>query len=721
MANLFEKKPPAHRWNFFRAGGFDQVLLETGEDFRSLDQLDPKLWVALACPAKGLEFDTRTLELIDTDGDGRIRVPEILSAVRWACSVLKDAGELARGGASLPLAAIDDSNPEGARLLASARQILANLGKGEADAISLDDLADPARIFAHTVFNGDGIVPAEAGATPEEKALIQDIMACLGSDTDRSGAPGVSQARVDQFFAEAQAYEQWRAKAEADAAMILPLGDATADVAQTFGAVKAKVDDYFTRCRLAAFDARAAGPLNRAEAEYAALAGKVLSPAEEDLAGFPLAQVAAGKPLPLQEGLNPAWAEAVGRLRDQVVKPLLGARAELTLEEWKGLSAKFAAHEAWLAAKAGSAVEKLGLARVREILAGKGKDALAALIGKDLALEAEANAVASVERLVRYHRDLHTLLNNFVAFRDFYARRGKAVFQAGVLYLDGRSCELCLRVDDEAKHGALAGLSRAYLAYCACTRKGSAEKMTIVAAFTGGDSDFLMVGRNGVFYDRKGQDWDATITKVVENPISIRQAFWSPYKRVGKMIGEQIEKLAASKEKAVQDQAAAGVAGAGAAVEASKPAAPAAFDIGKFAGVFAAIGLALGAIGTAIAALVTGLLNLAWWQIPLAFAGVLLVISGPSMIIAALKLRQRNLGPLLDASGWAVNARAMLNIPFGGALTSIATLPEGAKRSLSDPYAQKKQPWGLYLFLLILLAAGAWAVYRFYGEALGLR
>lgn len=721
MAHLSSKETKPRRWSFFRAGGFDQVLLETGEDLMALGELDQKLWVALACPAKGLEFDSRTLELLDTDNDGRIRVPEVVAAVRWAGSVLKDPEELVRGGASLPLAAIDNAHPEGAQLLASARQILVNLGKGDAEGIAPEDLADPARIFAHTVFNGDGIVPPEAGETAADQALIQDILACLGSDIDRSGAPGVSQARVDEFFAAAKAHSDWRAKAEADAKVILPLGDATAAAAQTFGAVKDKVNDYFTRCRLAAFDPRAAGPLNRAEADYAALAVKALSPAEADLAAFPLARVAAGKPLPLGEGLNPAWSDAVEKLSDQVVVPLLGAKTELTLEEWQALCAKFAPYEAWLGAKAGSAVEKLGLDRLREILAGPGRATLAALIAKDLTLEAEANAIASVERLVRYHRDLFALLNNFVSFRDFYTRRTKAVFQVGTLYLDGRSCDLCLRVDDDAKHAALAGLSRAYLAYCACTRQGSTEKMTIVAAFTGGDSDFLMVGRNGVFYDRKGRDWDATIIKVVENPISVRQAFWSPYKRVGKLIGEQIEKMSAAKEKAVHDRAAAGVAGAGTAVGAPKAAAPAAFDIGKFAGVFAAIGLALGAIGTAIAALVTGLLGLAWWEIPLAFAGLLLVISGPSMIIAALKLRQRNLGPLLDASGWAVNARAMLNIPFGGALTAVAALPEGSRRSLSDPYAQKKQPWRLYLLILLLVVAAGWAGYHFYGAALGLR
>jgi hypothetical protein len=83
------------------------------------------------------------------------------------------------------------------------------------------------------------------------------------------------------------------------------------------------------------------------------------------------------------------------------------------------------------------------------------------------------------------------------------------------------------------------------------------------------------------------------------------------------------------------------------------------------------------------------------------------------MLLAYLKLRQRNLGPLLDASGWAINGRARINVPFGGALTVLAALPEGAERSLKDPYAEKRRPWGLYLTLLLLGAvAFAWYVGR---------
>jgi hypothetical protein len=88
---------------------------------------------------------------------------------------------------------------------------------------------------------------------------------------------------------------------------------------------------------------------------------------------------------------------------------------------------------------------------------------------------------------------------------------------------------------------------------------------------------------------------------------------------------------------------------------------------------------------------------------PVGALGLLLAISGPSMLIAWLKLRQRNVGPILDANGWSVNALAKINIPFGSALTKVAALPRGARRQLRDPFAQKRRPWGLYLTLLVLL------------------
>jgi hypothetical protein len=688
-----------HTWKFFRAGGFDQVKIESGADLANLDQLDQKLWVALACPSRGVEFDTRTLDLIDTDKDGRIRAPEMIAAGKWAAACLKNPDDLLKGSSSLPLSAINDATPEGKQLLASAKQILANLGKKDATAITAEDTGDTIKIFAQTVFNGDGIIPADSAPDDATKAVINDIIACVGAETDRSGKPGISQAKVDQFFAEAAAFSEWNKKAETDAANVLPLGDATAGAAAALKAIKAKVDDYFARCRLAAFDARALAALNRQESEYLALAAKDLSITAAEVAGFPLARIEAGRPLPLKDGVNPAWAGAVAALQAQVVKPLLGDKTSLTEAEWTALCGKLAAYEGWSGGKAGAAVEKLGLKRVREILAGKSKETITALIAKDKALEPEANAIAAVDRLVRYHRDLFKLANNFVAFRDFYTRQDKAIFQAGTLYLDQRSCELCLRVEDPGKHAAMAGLAGSYLAYCDCVRKATGEKMAIVAAFTGGDSDNLMVGRNGIFYDRQGRDWDATITKIVDNPISIRQAFWAPYKKFVRTIEEMAAKRAAAAE-AAADAKMTAAASAVTTADKAKPAEPKKIDVGAVA----AMGVAFGAIGTALAYVLGLFKGLAFWQLVLAFVGLLLVISGPSMIIAWLKLRKRNLGPILDANGWAVNAKAKMNVPFGGSLTAVAKLPPGAQLAAADDkFGEKPAVWPKLLLFVIIV------------------
>ncbi|MFV8825041.1 hypothetical protein ACNKW1_10020 [Thauera sp. WH-2] len=705
------KDKKGHPWRFFRSGGFDQVRIETADDLRHLGELDQKLWSALACPTSGLEFDSRTLQLLDADGDGRIRVPEIVTAANWVCAVLREPEVLFRGVDGLPLAAIDPDHPEGARLLATARKVLAYLDKADAEQIAVSDLTDTSRLFAPDHLNGDGIVPAELTTDATLVRAIGLIIDGFGSADDRSGKPGVDAERVNAFFAAAQALSDWQAQAEADAATLLPLGADTGAAAAVFEAVRDKVEDYFTRCRLAAFDERAVTALNPADETYASLAVQALDAAAEGVAALPLAMVGPGRALPLEVGLNPAWEAGIARLRDTVVQPVFGVRESLSWSEWQALSRRFDAYRAWMAAKPTNPLAAMEIAELRVLLDSGVRAALDALIQQDLGAETAAAQVDALERLVRYNRDLVQLLRNFVTLSDFYGTREKAIFQAGTLYLDQRSCELCLRVTDMGRHAALAPLSGTYLVYCDCVRQGEAP-MTIVAALTGGDADEMMVpGRNGVFYDRQGRDWNASVVKVVEAPISVRQAFWSPYKRIGRMIGEQIQKFAAAREKAVDERAAAGVAGAGAKVEAPPAPAPApAFDIAKFAGIFAAIGLALGALGTALAAVVSGFLSLPAWQMPLVVVGIVLLISGPSMLLAWLKLRQRNLGPLLDANGWAVNTRARINIPFGAALTGVAALPAGASRSLSDPYAEKGSPWGTWIFLLIVVAAvvAAW-------------
>ena len=709
---------PSHTWKFFRAGGFDQVQIDNGEDLLALKELDQKLWVALSCPTRGIEFDTRTLDLIDYDNDAHVHANEVLAAIGWAGGLLRNSDLLVQGSDTMALADIDDSSEEGQRILVSAQYILKSLGKPEATRISLADMDDIEKFVAGLEFNGDGVVPPDRIADEGVRATVEDIIKCRGSIADVGGKAGINQEISDTFFGEVTAYSDWQAKGDGDADIQF-LGKKTHAAADIFHTVKEKVSDYFTRCQMAAYDARAAMPLSRSTEDYQGIAAQTLSAQNTDIANFPLATVEADKPLPLISGINPAWQRQIEAFRELAIVPLFGKKENLLAREWAALCAKFAAFEAWQATKPATSAEQLGITRLGEIFGGKHREAIDSLITQDKAVEAEVKAIRSVEKLLRYTRDLYNLVNNFVSFRSFYTGRDKAIFQVGTLYLDGRSCDLCVRVEDIGKHAEFASMSGLYLAYCDCVRNGGTEKVSIAAAFTAGDSDFLMVGRNGIFYDRKGQDWDATIVRILDHPISIRQAFWSPYKKLSKFINDQLQKLAASKAAAADEKlikAAVDVnmpVAAGTPPPAPKPP----FDVGKFAGIFAAIGLALGAIGGILASLVSGILGLQFWQIPLAIIGLMLMISGPAMVVAWFKLKKRNLGPVLDANGWAINARARINISFGTSLTKLAHLPEGSHRSLADPFADKKSVWPFYVLIagVIIALIAVWQM-GFFGK-----
>ena len=701
-----------HVWKLFRTGGLDQVALETGADLLSLPQLNQKLWVALSCPVKGLSLDEKTLALIDADGDGQIRAPELLSAVKWGTDRVKDAGIFLQGNDPLPLDAINDATPEGKILVSSARQILTNLGKPDATAITVAEAADTARIFSAGALNGDGVIPPEATEDVDAQALIKDIVQCLGGSVDRTGSTGVTEEQVNKFFAELTAYVTW--VGQSGSKDIAILGDATDAACSAIKAVRAKVEDFYALCRLAAYDERAIAALNQSETEFLALAAKDLRITAQQVAEFPLARINAVRTLPLLNEVNPAWAAALTALHSAAVAPIFGEeKISLTSQEWRELNAKFASYETWLGGKAGSTVEKLGLARAKEILSGQGRDELNALLAKDKALEPEFKAISAVDRLVRYHRDLRALLHNFVNFADFYSIQTKAVFQAGTLYLDSRSCDLCVRVDNPATHATLAAMSKAYIAYVECTRPNG-ERINVAACFTQGDSDYLFVGRHGIFYDRKGVDWDATIIRLIDSPISIRQSFWSPYKKFVRFIEEQVAKRAVAADSASTtklESAAVTTVDTAASGKTSPTAKPInAVGNPKFeVGTVAALGVGLGAIGTLMGAFVAGFIGLGLFM-PLGILGVILAISGPSMLIAWIKLRQRNLGPILDANGWAINGRVKITVPFGTALTHKAALPKNSTRTLGDPYAEKRSSLRFWILFIVLMGVAATAI-----------
>ena len=670
-----KKNPDAYPWQFASVGGAVRIQIRNGEDIRHLGELDRKLWTVLSCPAGGLEFDPASLKHIDADGDGNIRVDEVISAAQWLTRVIKDADTLLKGEDTIPFDNFNTEDPDGARLLSSAKQILSNL-KLEKDSISLAETSDNVKIFAETLFNGDGIItPASAGKEEALAKLITDIATCVGSATDRSGVEGVTTDHVETFYTACADYSAWKAAGTPE---VFPFGDKTADALASVEALKEKVADYFMRCKLIGFDAATSEAVDVSVEKIAAIEGN-LADASSKISDQPLAKPGKEGLLPLKEGLNPAWKGAVAAM---AALCLPEKKAGINEEEWNALVAKFAPYTAWMEAKKGAEVEPLGLEAVEAILKEDRKAALLELLEKDKAEEANALSIEEVDKLVRLYKDFYRFLNNYVVLKDFYDPDFKAIFQAGRLYIDQRSTDLCVKVDGPAPE--ISSLSGMYILYCACSSEKLGKSFNIAAVLTAGDVDGLREGKNAVFYDREGNDYTAKVTSIVENPLSLRQAFWAPYKKAARWISDKVDRNAAAKnEKSMGSlTSAADNATDGKGADAAAAVKPS-FDVGKVAG----ITIAVAAVSGVLLGLVAVLKSLTWWQWLIIIAVIMLIISLPSVFIAWRKLRHRDLGPVLNANGWAMNAASLVSVKFGKTLTSLAEYP---KLTEVDPEARKK-------------------------------
>ena len=692
-----EKK---YKWEFSNVGGTLRVRINSGEDIAHLGELDPKMWTVLSCPVKGLEIDEKSLSYMDVDSDDKIRVNDVVATADWLTSALKNPDLILTGADSIDIENFDKESPAGKKLYFSAKQILENLAK-EGSVITLADTADIVAIFAKTKFNGDGVITEASADADEDKAVIAAAVACLGGAADRSGAMGVNADLVESFYKNLADYAAWQA-----ATVEAPFGDKTDAVIDAYNALDAKVKDFFMRSKLAAFSPDSTASLDVQTASIQAISADNLTGKTDEIAAYPIARVTGKAEIDLTEPVNPAWAS-----KFELVKSLAFAdKKVLTEADWAAVGATFAAYTAWKGAKAGAAVESLGLDAVKNFLAQDRKAAVLDLIAQDSAVAEEAANIDMVNKFMHVYRDFYRLLRNFVTLTDFYDRDVTSIFQSGKLIIDQRECRFCMKVTDMAKHNASAASSGMFLVYCDCATKANPNKLQIVAAVTVGDIGDLVVGKNALYYDNAGEEWDAVITKIVDNPISVSQAFWSPYRRMATAIENLINKSAADKDAKIMADATAKINAAPAATAAGAAAQPQPFDIGKFAGIFAAIGMAVGALATALTDIFSGFLNMPWWKTLVVIAAVMLVISGPAMVMAWLKLRRRNIAPLLNANGWAVNAASKISIPFGETLTDAAKYP---KIKIKDPFAKKSSPWKAWLGAIVAVAVVACGLWLF--------
>jgi len=702
--------PTSQPMRFQRFGRSLHLRIANADDLAAACGLEPAHWVATGAPVGAFNADATFLRLLDTDANGRILCFEVVQAVRWLGKVLRDRDGVAAGSTVLRLEAIDTDDDDGRRVHESASKMLASLDAADAGEISLDQVRRIEHAVEATPVSEAGVVLPAAAQDEQIRQFIGDVVATVGGAPHPAAEPGVDRAHLDDFLAQARAHLDWLARgaigAGEDATAIMPLGPETPMAFEAYAALKGKIDQYFAQCQAVAFDARAAGRLGISDADLEALDFADPPAIAALIRDAPLARARADGVLDFAEPINPYHASALARLREQVLAPVLGpaAAGALSAGDWGKVKQRFADHEAWLADKAGAAVEPLGPETLSRYLDETYRTAVEALIAESTQTAFVLDNIRLTEKCILYQAHLLDLANNFVSFPHLYDPASRAMFETGSLVMDGRRFNLAVSVENRAAHSAVARTGNMFVLYVQVVPPGDAPTFEVAVPVTSGTKGNLCVGKRGVFEDLAGRELDARVVQVIANPISLGEGCVSPFQRLGRLLSGKIEAMTTSAEKKLD-------ATAGAAVDRAKgaPAPKAAPNRGLMAGgLLMGGGVALAALGSAVAYIGKTLSNVQNYATILIVIGVaILAVVLPTTIVAMVKLRRRDLSAILEGAGWAINARMRLTRRQGRFFTQRPRLPDGA-----DVAGRWWVPVVWLVVLVAVAAAAAWILSR---------
>lgn len=631
-------------------GGTYQHVIRRATDLRLIEKLDPALWAAVSAPLSSFNCDARLLSYLDADRSGRINISDLMTAWKWQKISLADINVIdSNGGLSPDM--IAPASPDGQALIA-AFDIFAAPGQ-EPATVELPQVQDKIRELQCGKLSGDGIIVSDAVPQTGAQALVADIIRCSGGKINSKGQIGITLDQFKKFMADAAAYIDWIGKAEN--ADFLPRGEKTAETYNKIKAIAAKIEEYFRYCKLIKADANNVSRFTSNPAAMPPL--DVSSPAAIDayLAAAPLATPSAAQEINLLKDINPAYTEAAAALAG------VAKYKTLTLEKWDALKAEFAPYEQYLNSIPGSEVEKTGCARIREYLSGDAAGQLQELFDADGQLNGKLDKLFKLEKLLLFNRDMIRFTNNFVSFKELFAAGAQSMIQAGSLIMDGRHFNMVVYVDDQATHKKLVPNSNIYVMYLKISRVGEAKTLNLAAAVTSGSSRNIYVGKRGIFVDHTGRDWEAEITELIREPVSLREAFFLPVKKLGELISSRVEKFTESSSKSLSmdlDK-----------LPVSSPPPPPPTSTFSTPALLLGGGVGIAALGSSFALLINSLKGVNLIRILISIAVIAFIVSLPLIITAAVKLRKRNLALFLESAGWAINFEMRLTRKMGKLFT----------------------------------------------------
>ena len=646
---------------FKRYGRCSHLHIATAGDLALATELDEAHWAAINAPLSTINCDPTFLDLIDTDNNSRIICHELRDAIAWTLDTLSDHAGVESASEVLKLDAINADRPDGLRIRNAAVRILKSLDEGDAGQITLEQIRQIKAQVESTPVSEAGVVLSEASDDPAIQAFIADAIDATGGSPHPGGRNGLSPTQLDAFIGSAETWLAWRLRGEipspGETTDIMPLGPETPAIYEVFASIRGKIDQYFVQCQAAALDERFVQRMGWTESELAELDFDDPATLRHVLTKAPLARARTDGTLHFDDPINPHYEQLLRQFRTEVADHILGdIGSEFTAQQWRRIKDLFESHQNWADSKPDAPIESPGVEKINAYISPEYAAAVRGLMSNSAETAFDLDNIRLTEKLVLFQARMLDLANNFVSFPHLYDPSRRAMFETGTLVIDGRRFCLAVRVNDRRAHAQIARTSSMFVLYVEVTPgAGGGDKYEVAVPVTAGSRGNLCLSKRGLFVDVEGNQCDAKVVEIIENPISLQEAFAAPFIRLGRLLTGKIESLTTQAEKKLDADATRALSKI--AADDAKASASKRSDAG---GMLMGAGVAAAALGSALAYITKTLAETSWLAILIGLLAAVLVVLLPTSIVAVLKLRKRDLSAILEGSGWGVNARMRL-------------------------------------------------------------
>lgn len=691
---------------FDKYGGYYHLRISSIKDLKHVLELPDGRWMATSCPVFGLNMDSSFLKFLDADGNNRIISDEVRESIKWMLNRVKITDSTYQNQPYLPLNLINIDTPEGKLLKDSAERVLKNLGILNSDNITLEQVRNRQSIMAKANYNGDGVIPPEVLDNQDTAQFIRDIISTIGSVDDASGLKGINESILEQFKSEARSYLEWYNQGiipeGKENTPIMIYGTKTPEMYNTISGIREKIDQFFAQSALLKINPNITEQLIVIDEKTERFDYNDTKSITERLKLAPIYKPNPEGVLILDENYNEVYHSVVQSFKENVYLPIFGDTAfSLNKFQWENIIKKFSAYESWIKAKPVTKIESLGVDKIRNYLDSHHEKIILDLIAKDKSVSEEIQQLQNLERLLAYHRWLIEFVNNYVSFPYLFSISHRAMFDTGTLILGGREYTFSIKVENKPAHINIAKNSGICLMYLQVTGSKPEETFEIAVPVTRGNLKDTYIGKRGIFFTVNGKEMDAQIVHIIENPISLWETIKEPFRRVYAMISSRFSQIAQAiqkesektiintqtDQKTIQSSLTQTQQITTAPIQQSTTI-PLATESNRTSGnirdIMIGVGFLAAGLGTALKFLTDTARQLTQprtLQILLIMIGIFLGVAILTAGISGwIRLRQRDMGILLQASGWSINGKMRIIRPMARFFCRKVKIPKGAKK-----------------------------------------